>query len=293
MDDKNKFQEMLGDILEIARVQGNQLGMNEIREMFGNMNLSEEQYEHIFAYLAANHINIKGYVAKDSQYTKAVEKANEEENRDEENQEENKGNKQDTQDEDSAYLKMYLGDIGGIKESTPEEEKLLIDKIASGDEMAKSRYIEGNLHYVVNIAKEYKNQGVTMEDLIQEGNMGLISSLETISEWTDVNQVKTMVTDSIRKSIEAAIREQNESTDFEKTIVGKINRIREAADELAEDLGRKADIHELARYMNLPEQEIADLVNMSVEGIKLVNGHISKSSPAIKHFNHGHNHDNE
>ncbi len=296
MDNKNKFQEMLGDILEVARVQGNQLGMNEIKDLFGDMNLNESQYEHIFAYLAANHIAIKGYVAGESEYTKALQKEQEKE---EEvlDQPEGQGNSKktgrtDTRAEDSAYLKMYLEDIKAMKQSTAEEEKILIDKIINGDDIAKNRYIEGNLHFVVKLAEEFKNRGVSMEDLIQEGNIGLISSLESISGIGEAGQVKAVVTDFIRKFMEAAITEQNDSSSFEKSIISKLNYIRDAADELAEDLGREADIHELAGYINMTEKEIADVINMSVEGVKLDHKHGSKGSrPEDDHSGAGHGHD--
>ena len=77
MEDKNKFQDMLKDVLEVARVQGNELGMNEIKEFFGGMGLNESQYEHIFAYLAANYIKVKGYVNTKAfdEYKEAVEES--------------------------------------------------------------------------------------------------------------------------------------------------------------------------------------------------------------------------
>jgi len=290
MDDKNKFQEMLRDILEIARVHGNRLEVNEIKKMFGDMSLTETQYEQIFAYLAANHINIKGYIAKESEYTKVLEQTNAEEKN--EQSKEDKSTENNVQDEDSSYLEMYLKDIEDIKKITPDEETILLGKIIKGDDIAKNRYIEGNLHYVVELAKEYRNQGVSLEDLIQEGNMGLISSLETVSQLSDTNQVKDRVTDYIKKFMETAIQKKKENTNFEKSLVDKINRIRDAAEKLAEELGRKANIHELAEYIKMPEKEIDDVINMATEGIKIEKKHSSKSSPAIKSVTYGNNHEN-
>lgn len=296
MDNKYKFQELLGDILEVARVQGNQLGMNEIRELFGDMNLSESQYEHIFAYLAANQIAIKGYAAGESEYTKAVQ--NEREREREAKEEERKGEKkaddkkQDNfhnREEDSAYLRMYLEDLREIKEISPEEEQLLIDKIVEGDHFSRNRYIEGKLHYVVKIAAEYKDCGVSMEDLIQEGNMGLLSFLEALSELRVKKQEKAVAADYIKKFMEAAISEQKENSSFEKEILKKINFIRDAAAELAQDLGREADIHELAGYVNMTEKEIDDIIHMSVEGVNLEEHHSSlEGQHDHDHFGHQH-----
>lgn len=299
MDNKNKFQEMLGDVLEVARVQGNQLGINEIKSLFGDTDLNEEQYEHIFAYLAANHIKIKGYVETESEYTKAVldsEISEEMEyNQDEEENdiEDEKKQSASKHGEDSAYLKMYLEDLKEINESTPEEENILIEKIIKGDDFAKNRYIEGNLHYVVKLAEDYRNQGVSMEDLIQEGNIGLISSLEAASDLKDSEQGKAMVTGFIRKYMEAAIEEQKESSSFENVMIKKINYIRDAANELAEDLGREASIHELAGYIKLPEEEIADILKMTVDGVKVDSKHGHTEAPShteIHGYSKGHNH---
>jgi RNA polymerase primary sigma factor len=177
---------------------------------------------------------------------------------------------------------MYLEDIKDIKEGTHEEEEVLLGKIAKGDQLAKNRYIEANLHYVVRLAAEYKNQGVTMEDLIQEGNIGLISALESAADLTESSQGKEIVTDFIRKSMEAAILDQKENSSFEKDVLKKINYIRDAADELAEDLGREATIHELSGYIKLTEKEITDILKMSGEGVKLEEDHDHT------HKSHGH-----
>ncbi len=300
MDNKNKFQEMLGDVLEVARVQGNRLEMNEIKSLFGDMNLSEDQFEHIFAYLAANHIKIKGYIETTSEYTKtAGQEAGETEvinngqaapDKDREALPEPLPPIQE--EKDSVYLKMYMKDLKAMKEAAPEEELILLDKILKGDNFAKNRYIEANLHYVVKIAEDYKNQGVSMEDLIQEGNIGLISSLESVSELTDREQGKEFITGYIRRYMEEAIVNQKESSIFENKIVKKISYIRDAADELSEDLGREANIHELARYIKMSEKEISDIFGMTADTIKSSSRHNNKEGHAsFCRDNSGHNHD--
>ena len=311
MENKDRFQEMLRDILEVAKVQGNRLSMSEIKSLFGDMELNDTQYDHIFAYLAANHISIKGYVATESEYTKVLQNENKQEedsgyepenarDRDSNNiTEKLKQRETHKLKEDSVYLKMYLEDLGAVKDITPEEEYGLLDKILKGESFAKSRYIEANLHYVVNIAQEYKKQGVSievsMEDLIQEGNMGLISALEAVSGITDNKQLKELVTENIRSFIEAAIEEQRDNSSFEDTIVKKINYIQNAANELAEDLCREANLHELAAYVKMPEEELADIINIATESIKIDNGHkhgqiVNKRQQGSLGHNHNHTH---
>lgn len=303
MNDKNRFQEMLGDILEIARTQENKLSMQEIRTLFGDTELSDIQYEHIFAYLAANHIKIEGYLESISEYTRAVrqeERSAEEANASEEEWKEESDEKllQEAEsakqkEEDSVYLKMYLEDLEAIADCSPKEEQELIDKILEGDSYARTRFIEANLYYVVQIAGEYKNKGITLEDLIQEGNIGLLSSIEYLSELEQKDKWKEFIADYVRRFIEAAIGEQNDSSSFENKIVEKIKYINDAANELAADLGREADIHELAASTKLSEEEVQDILNMSTDAVKISpHNHEAEDHSGNDHHHHGeHNHD--
>lgn len=279
MSDANKFHEMLSDIMEVARVQGNQLTMEDIKSLFGDMHLTDEQYDHIYAYLAASKIKIKGYVDSSSHYTDALkEEKLSKEYPDEgivepDSLEHTQDNKITTfLEEDSVYLKMYLEDLDAIQDCTKEEESRLIEQIKKGDSYAKQRYIEGNLRNVVKIAKEYRNQGVTLEDLIQEGNMGLMDSLEHFSEFLEEELVQERICEHVRSFIETAISEQKENNSFGNSIVEKTNFLNNAAKDLSEDLGRNADIHELAAYTKLSEAEIKDILSMSGDAVK-VNSH--------------------
>jgi RNA polymerase primary sigma factor len=273
MSDANKFHEMLSDIMEVARVQGNQLIMEDVKSLFGDMNLTDEQYDHIYAYLAANKIKIKGYVDSVSLYTEAVnqDKLREEHLDKEESEQKSSAyvpDKDTLQEEDSVYLKMYLEDLEGIKDCTLEEEMTLINHIITGDFPAKQRYIEGNLRNVIKIAKEYRNKGVTLEDLIQEGNIALMDALEHLQEF-EKETIREQIIQYIRNFIEAVINEEKESSRFENSIVDRTDFLNNAAKEVAEDLGRNADIHELAVYTKLSEKEIKDILSMSGDAVKV------------------------
>ncbi|MDF2802864.1 MAG: hypothetical protein K0S61_2767 [Anaerocolumna sp.] len=281
MDDKIKFQEMLLDILEVAKVQGNQLGMNEIKSMFGDMSLSEAQYEHIFAYLAAHSIKIKGYIEKSNEYTNAVkedlarneeEEAPKEEQPDEENKSDEK-QKNKAEQEDSVYLRMYLEDLEGVPAEAKGEVEQLIKNMRESDLSGKTRLLEIYLRKVIELAQEYKNRGVILEDLIQEGNIGLMCGVESVIAETNPGEEIEYINNSIRNYIELAISEETESEDFEKRVVDKISYIKDAAKELEEDLLREATIDELAAYLKMPKDELVDILNMSADAVKLSHGH--------------------
>lgn len=320
MDNKVRFQEMLSDILEVARVQGNQLGINEVKAMFGDMPLSEEQYEHVFAYLAANNIKMIGYIEKENEYVDAVkndrlraefkesEKEQLEENKkekavvaedidtsyDEIKKESSKGNKNNNQ-EDSAYLKMYLEDLEGVPAEKEDEVNKLILAIRKGDLSGKTRLLEIYLRKVVDIAQNYKNRGVSLEDLIQEGNIGLMYGVETFADESNDGDEIAFIKDSIVKYMELAILEEAESDDFEKSVIDKMTYIKSAAKTLEKELSREATIHELATYLKMQEEEVIDILNMSVDAIKLSHEHDHKhedSNDHKHHHDHHHMHDN-
>ncbi len=292
MEDKNKFQEMLKDVLEVARVQGNELGMNEIKELFGDMGLTEEQYEHIFAYLAAAHITVKGYVKtrvfddyKEAIQEEEVKEEAEEEKAEEEKEpaeeeevtsddkEEKKKDKVQAQGADSQYLKMYLQDLDAVKPANEAEFCLLLQAVREKKENVKERFIEVQLIKVVEIAKLYQNRGVTLEDLIQEGNIGLLCAVETLYTDTVLENETDFIEGYIRNAMEEIIYESTESSSFEKEMIEKIDYIRKASEDLKEELGREGNIHELSRYVKMSEEELIDIINMSVDGVKLSKKH--------------------
>lgn len=290
MEDKNKFQEMLKDVLEVARVQGNELGMNEIKELFGGMGLKEEQYEHIFAYLAANRIKVKGYVNTSvlEEYKQAVS----EEDHGQEAQEEEKelsgeqaaeGERPEKAEEtgknppaggaDSQYLKMYLKDLAEIKKADEDEFADLLRAVREKKTACKERFIELHLHRVVELAKLYQNRGVTLEDLIQEGNIGLLCAVESLYTDTVLEGEGEFIEGFIRNALEQIVYESSESSSFEKEMIDKISYIRRASEDLKEELGREGNIHELARYVKMSEEELIDIINMSADGVKLSKEH--------------------
>jgi RNA polymerase primary sigma factor len=286
MEDKNKFQEMLKDVLEVARVQGNELGMNEIKEFFGGMGLNESQYEHIFAYLAANHIKVKGYVNTKAfdEYKEAVEESEKAEEGSQEKEEEfsNEAHSQSSEaavkqtGEDSQYLKMYLEDISAVKRADEAEYETLLMSIRGKKEKVKERFIEANLHRVVELAKNYQNRGVTLEDLIQEGNIGLLCGVEALYSETVLESEISFLEGYIKNALEQAIYENTESSSFEQDIIDKISYIKRASEELTEELGREGNLHELARYVKMSEEELIDIINMTVDGVKLSMEHEDK-----------------
>lgn len=284
MNEQYKFQEMLFSILEVAKVQSNQLTIDEIKKFFGDINLTEEQFEHVYAYLAANHIKVQGYINKsNNEYMKVIKSEEEDVNEDSlrndyleeedpnSNLNEDVSNNKTTKvlEQDSMYLKMYLEDLTSIRDLTSKEENDLLKEAKVGNELSKQRLIESKLLLVVSIAKEYKNQGMLMEDIIGEGNMGLIEGINSLHDMSLDLTLNEFLTSYIRKAIEEAKGEYVVSNNTENRIVERAKYISDSANDLKEDLGRNPTLEELVHYTKLSKDEIKDILNMSGDSIKV------------------------
>lgn len=253
MLEKGKFLEMLQDITEIAKTQGGSLSQEEIQEYFDGMELTKEQMDAIYLYLAENKITVKGFL-----YTPKKEEeeaASEPEN-----------------DQDSIYLTMYLEELSFIETELPGEMEKLYLSLRGGEEAAQKRLTEIWLGRVVELARGYQNQGVFIEDLIQEGNIGLLSGISELLEHKETIDAEEYLKESIIKMMEDLIDENMGEDDLENTILGKSNLINEASKALAEDLGRVATIEELSEYTKIPVGEIGDILNLSLDAIKVGEG---------------------
>lgn len=285
MNDINQFQELIRLTLDMAKSQDNKITIQQVLEIFEDMELNDNQRDQIVEYLAANKINVVDYVKP----TKTPEQMelrtpestdNMEFSGEKESQVKIKSINMDDE-KDSEYLAQYFDELKSIKEGTKEEVKELLKKIKSGDKQAKERFIEIQLPTVAAIACEYKGKGMKAEDLIQEGNMALLQSLLELPDFDDDDAIIKYIYDSVRNTILESLEEQQESDRIENEVMAKSNRIYEALKDLEEELGHKANIHELAQYMRMSEDELADILELSADSIKLDS------------HNHSHEHNHE
>lgn len=249
MLDKMKFLEMLTSIVEIAKTQENTLTQDEIKSYFNGMELEEEHYDYIYAYLAENQIKVKGFL-----YTPPVKEA--------ENIE------QPQSKEDSKFLKMYLEDLASLTRLTAGEEEVFLKQLISGEESVQKALMEHWLFKVVDIARTYEGKGVLLEDLIQEGNMGLLTGLQELLGRKDNMDGAEYLKESIEKAMIDYIDDLNDGDDWSNAVVAKTNLLSEAAKYLAEELGRVATIKELSEYTKISEEEIEDILMLSLDAIE-------------------------
>ena len=172
---------------------------------------------------------------------------------------------------ESASLDKYLQEIGKEEMISAEEEAELAQRIRKGDEKALERLTRANLRFVVSVAKQYQNQGLSLPDLINEGNLGLLKAAERFDETRGFKFISYAVW-WIRQSILQAISEQSRIVRLPLNQVGSVNKINREINRFEQENERRPSIEEIAATTDLPEDKLDEAMN--------VNGHhISVDAP--------------
>ncbi len=172
---------------------------------------------------------------------------------------------------DTASLDKYLQDIGREEMITPDEEVELAKRIKAGDQLALEKLTKANLRFVVSVAKQYQNQGISLQDLINEGNVGLIKAAQKFDETRGFKFISYAVW-WIRQSILQAIAEQARIVRLPLNQVGSLNKLKKEVAKLEQKLERPPTVKELSEALDLPEYKIAEYLQIS-------SNHISMDAP--------------
>lgn len=165
-------------------------------------------------------------------------------------------------------LDHYLRDISVYPLITREEEAELARRIRAGDESALDKLVRSNLRFVVSVAKKYQNQGVSLPDLINEGNLGLIRAAHKFDEAKGIKFISYAVW-WIRQAILQALADQSRLVRVPISRSGALHRISKRANALRQELGREATHAEIADGMDLPEQEVARIMAIAQVHVSL------------------------
>jgi RNA polymerase primary sigma factor len=163
---------------------------------------------------------------------------------------------------ESASLDKYLQEIGKEELITAEQEVELAKKIKMGNQRALEKLTRSNLRFVVSVAKQYQNQGLTLPDLINEGNLGLIKAAQRFDETRGFKFISYAVW-WIRQSILQALAEQSRIVRLPLNQVGSLNKINKAFSKLEQEFEREPSAEELAKVLDLPEDKVADTIRVS------------------------------
>ena len=260
-----KFQEKLKNLVALAKKKKNILEIQEINDVFRDMELEPTQMDKVFEYLEANGIDVL--------------QMNDDSNVDDDDleimlsdEDEVDMEKIDLSVPDGISIedpvRMYLKEIGKVPLLSAEEEIDLAKRMADGDEEAKKRLAEANLRLVVSIAKRYVGRGMLFLDLIQEGNLGLIKAVEKF-DYQKGFKFSTYATWWIRQAITRAIADQARTIRIPVHMVETINKLIRVSRQLLQELGREPTPEEIAAELDMPVDRVREILKISQEPVSL------------------------
>lgn len=167
-----------------------------------------------------------------------------------------------------ASLDKYLADIAREEMVSPEEEVILAQRIKLGDNVALDRLVKANLRFVVSVAKQYQNQGLSLSDLINEGNLGLIKAAQRFDETKGFKFISYAVW-WIRQSILQAIAEQSRLVRLPLNQVGSLSKIKKTSSRLEQLYHRAPSIKEIADELDLPEHKVLAAFRMNAKEVSM------------------------
>jgi RNA polymerase primary sigma factor len=175
---------------------------------------------------------------------------------------------------ESQSLDKYLQEIGKVGLITSDEEVILAQRIREGDQMALEKLTKANLRFVVSVAKQYQNNGLTLGDLINEGNVGLIKAAKRFDEKRGFKFISYAVW-WIRQSIMQALAEQSRIVRLPLNRVGSLNKISKTFSDLEQKFQREPSPDELAEVLDVTTEEVVDT-------LKVGSRHVSMNAPFVQ-----------
>lgn len=161
--------------------------------------------------------------------------------------------------------RIYMEEVAAIPPCSEADNIRLLSEVKNGSEEARKRMIEGNLRTALLYVREYLNHGVAMVDLIQEASMELMMLVDEGLEGS----FERLLESRIRVRMEEVIKEQKAETELEEEILARVNVLQEVSKRMAEELGREASLKELAERMKMTEDDVRDIMKVTMDALSL------------------------
>lgn len=237
--EQEKFQNSLRKLLLLAKESGQKLTEEQTRTFFEEQNLSEEQRAMVLAYLEAEQID-----AEQTERSSETEKE-----------------KLPLTAEEEHFLKMYLEELPEAEEITQEKKRELFAAAAEGDTLSRSRLLEYYMPRIPELAREIYDQTLFFGDLVQEGNVSLLLALEKI----DLQEPEEKLLREIRSGMRELLEEHHDRKHRDEAVVHKVNRLKDAIEELSDGEEMDFSVAELSAYLDLSVEEIEDILRLTGE----------------------------
>ena len=243
--EKELFLKGMQELLEVAKAGGDKIRKEDILSYFGGMNITDEIETMLCDYFVEAGVQVEGY---------------------------EKSPKKNTQKEDTdpGVIRFYEEELAELGGSDPEKVREFIVRLADGEDV-QNELIESMLADVALAAKNYTGHGV----LLQEGNMGLIEAVFELGD-KEPEEAEIFLREAAESAMKKAVSEQMNTDSVGEQMARQANRLDEAARFLAENLGREATAKELADHLKMTEEEVKEIMKMSLDAISVVETDITR-----------------
>lgn len=289
MSEQGKFLEELEAVKSIAASQDNKLTKDEVKKYLSDLELSDDKMEQVYYYLSLAGIEVedtdlmpKAVDLQSNESDKNEDKELSDEKTESEKHNDKKENntspKELSKKRAEYNNKLYMDEIGKLDYYDDAEERNLIQKFMDGDKNARNRFVENRLAQVVKIARNYADRenvkkGITgMDELIAEGNVGLLEAISVIEEnkknFVDNNvpnfdSIDGAIYMEVTNAIESLLDTVTSDKDWESAVLARTNLLNEAAKYMTEEMGRVPTKEELSEYTKIPVDEIRGIMGLS------------------------------
>lgn len=233
------FAQRLEQLKDTARLQKNVLTEEQVQETFEDMNLVKEQLDLIYEYLRKNNIGVGEAIPEEEVLTR----------------------------EDVNFLQMYLEELEELEDVTDGERRAIYMSAMAEDHTAQDKLVELFLKQVVDIAKLYAGQGALLEDLIGEGNVAVATGSRMVGCLETPDEVEGFIGKMVMDAMEAYIGENTDAKETSEKVVSQVNKVADAAKQLAEEFQRKVTVEEVAKELNITEDEVREAIRISANNI--------------------------
>lgn len=247
---QNEFLEKVHGLLALAESRGGSITEAMMEEPFAKENLDADQLLSLRSYLKANGVAVLS--EEEAVHTKvvkmsAVRKAGKMENK------------------DRKIYQSYLEELKLVKGYAPEEELTLFERKTAGDNAARQLLVEGNLEKVVELAGSYAGRGVPVSDLVQEGNMELVLLVDEHGGTGFQEDLRSRIS----RAMELLIEEHIDHDSFKNRMADMANKLMDASEEFADDLGEQPTVEDLAKLLHVRPDEVEAVMKMSMDAMTI------------------------
>lgn len=249
--DEQQFKKIMIKVRSLAKSQGDAISKEQVHDKFLPLNVGEGQFLLIYRYLEEEKVTLY--------------------DTEEERRSAGKTKKQASHQKDDA-LSIYLKELDSLDIPSKEERRTIIEEILKDRNSAISRMPNLYLKEVVDVARLYEGQGVLIDDLIGEGNVGVLTGAGMLDCCETSEEVEEFMMRMIMDSMESLIMDNFSDNEFDLKVSERVNELNDKAKELAEELERKVTVEELVNELGLNEEYIRETIRLSGNAIPYIEG---------------------